>query len=81
MKFPRKSGGLLSRLIFIIVGSGFAMFIFLALRSGQIRIGRTVPDYVLIADDPVRFWIYVGVSALMSGIAFYCAFAKGKRNN
>jgi hypothetical protein len=54
------------------------MFTFLALHNGQIRIGRTSPDYVFVGNEPVRFWIYVGVSALLSGIAFYCAFSKGK---
>ena len=54
------------------------MFTFLAIRSGQFQVGRTTPVYVSVGDEPVRYWIYVGVGALMSGIAFYCAFAKGK---
>jgi phosphotransferase system glucose/maltose/N-acetylglucosamine-specific IIC component len=78
MNLPKAFRGLLSRVIFCIVGAGFAMFAFLAIRSGQVRVGRTSPDYVLVGDEPGRFWIYVAVAALMSGVAFYCAFAKGK---
>ena len=80
MKTRKAWRRVLDRLVFVIVGAMFAMFTFLAVRGGQIRVGRNGPDYVSVQDEPVRFWIYVAVGALMSGIAFYCAFAKGKRD-
>ena len=70
--------GLFSRLIFVFIGSGFAMCVFLAIRNGKIRVGRTSSEYIFVGDEPVRFWTLVAVTALMSGIAFYGAFVKRK---
>jgi hypothetical protein len=78
MKPPRTKRGLLNRLIFIIVGAFFAMGVYIAVHSGRIRLGRTGSDYILVGDEPVRFWTCVAVSTLMSALAFYCAFSKGK---
>jgi len=58
----------------------FAMITFLAVRGGQIQVDRFSHEYLSAQDEPVRFWIYVAVGALMSGIAFYCAFGKGRHD-
>ena len=80
MKSPKTWRSILNRLVFVLVGTMFAMFTFLAVRGGQIRLGRNTHEYVSVQDEPVRFWIYVAVGALMTGIAFYCAFARGKHD-
>ena len=78
MKARKAWRRVLDRLVFVVVGAMFAMITFIAVRGGQIRVGRFSPYYVSAHDEPVQFWIYVSVGALMSGIAFYCAFAKGR---
>jgi hypothetical protein len=66
-------------LIFSIVGVMFAVFTVLAVYDGRFRAGRIGSDFISAQDDPIRFWLIVFASALMSGIALYCAFAKGKK--
>ncbi|MEI7534607.1 MAG: hypothetical protein WCK57_09575 [Verrucomicrobiae bacterium] len=78
MKTRKAWRRVLDRWIFLVVGTMFAMFTFLAVRGGQISAGRHSHDFISVTDEPVRFWIYVAVGALISGIAFYCAFAKGR---
>jgi hypothetical protein len=57
----------------MIIGAMFAMITFIAISRGEIQVDRFSPEYVSAQDEPFRFWIYVAVGALMSGIAFYCA--------
>jgi len=76
MKSAKTWRSVLSRLVFMVVGMMFAMFTFLAVHGGQIRLGRNSHEYISVQDEPVRFWIYVAVGAVMAGIAFYCAFAR-----
>jgi hypothetical protein len=76
MMTPKHARTFLGRVVFAFVGLMLAMFIFMALRTGQIRVGGTKPNYISVGDEPVQFWICVALAALVSGIAFYYAFAK-----
>jgi hypothetical protein len=71
------------RFFFLLVGAGAAVLANGAVHDGEYRVGgnRTpVQDrYVVSAvTEPVRFWIPVSVVFMISGIAFYGAFGKGK---
>jgi hypothetical protein len=79
MNLPRALRGFGSRLIFGIIGAFFAMIAVMAIHGGQIRVGRTTPDYVSVRDEPVQFWLLVSAATLMSVVGFYCAMERGKR--
>jgi hypothetical protein len=81
MKPSRKREYLLSRLIFFVVGASFGMSAILALRSGQIPVGRMASGhYVTIGGDPVQYWIYIGVFVIGTIVGFTGAFVKRKRD-
>jgi uncharacterized protein with PQ loop repeat len=75
---PRELRDLLLRLFFVLAGVACIIFILQGIRDKKFPISRNGVTNISVEEDPIKFWIWIGVAALLAGLAFYRAFAKGR---